>query len=402
VFKNLIYPLGLLLGFMSRSPLIEGTLRFPAKQRSLGNITVCPTSFVTRIPAGIRYAETVFANTNPHGYPHAKRLDGRELRTNHTSANDVYANGALYAEGKRLMLVTQNQTIDLWDLQTGRRLQTLPNKDEGDIVLWCCAITPDGTRAFLGGLAASIVWDVVHQRVLFDWGGPNGVLGGGTESMAISPDSKSLLMAQYGFAGLRAIATGKLIRVIYRCATQDGQIFAVALSSNGKWALVSEANRVALCEVATGRTLRRFELYPEKHAYQIYSVGFSPDSNRVLATGFGGGKTITTKVWDRRSGKLLWDLELSEDDQVRQCYSTFTPDGKHLIIAGYDIQVYDVTTHHAVRRFPAAKVDEGYKRAWVTPDGQTVVTLGWLGRVDLWHLATGERVPISIPSSAPQ
>jgi WD40 repeat protein len=311
----------------------------------------------------------------------------------------------LYAGGKRLMLARRNQILELWDLQTGRRLDELIGYDNDDIYLTCAAITPDGTRAFLGGQKRVVVWDIVHRRVIEGWGENWGDIS----SMAMSADGKTLLLGQAGgYAELRSVSTGERTRVIYQSKNMDAAPDSLAFSANGRYALVGEWGDVTLCEVATGRKLGRFAREPG-FGRSSTIVAFSPDSNSFATIGFGAwtansGPITSLRLWNRRTGKLLWKLVPSAGETVSDI--VFTPDSKHLVTGGDLIRVWDVATHREIRHFPEQKARSVYSRLLITPGGQEVISQhqdnqGYMA-VELWKLATGERVPIRAKPSDPQ
>src|SRR5262249_43298389 len=113
----------------------------------------------------------------------------------------------------------------------------------------------------------------------------------------------------------------------------------VSFSPDGKTALSGDAGgTVRWCEVASGRSIRRF-----RHHGAVCAVAFSPDGQKALT----GGLDNTARLWDLASGRELLRLRPRPSEAVRAV--AFSPDGKTLLTASWpDAQLWDATTGEAV------------------------------------------------------
>jgi WD40 repeat protein len=81
--------------------------------------------------------------------------------TGHTGA--VLA-AAFSPDGKRVLTSSDDQTIRLWDTQTGAELRRFSGNAG---VMWHIAITPDGQRLLAGGVDPTArLWDLDSQATI--------------------------------------------------------------------------------------------------------------------------------------------------------------------------------------------------------------------------------------------
>jgi WD40 repeat protein len=112
----------------------------------------------------------------------------------------------------------------------------------------------------------------------------------------------------------------------------------------------------------------------------VYSVAFSPDSQRI-ACGFRGW---TAAVWDAGSGKELVSF-LGHDHEVRSV--AFSPDGRRLV-TGSDDQTAKVWETATGREFLTLAHGERLTSVAFSPDGRRTVTGSWGNTVRVWEAAS--------------
>ena len=125
-------------------------------------------------------------------------------------------------------------------------------------------------------------------------------------SVAFSPDGKLLATGDVNHEiHIWQVADGKQLLT---CKVDEGWVWSVAFSPNGRF-LASSANRaVHLWDVQTGECLQRLQGYSDR----VFSLAFSPDG-RLLAS---GSEDHLIRVWDIRTSQLLQILS-GHADQVR-------------------------------------------------------------------------------------
>ena len=302
---------------------------------------------------------------------------------------------SFFAGGTRLMLSYGGQVIDIWNMQTGTRLQRFDG-EERESVGGCVAITLDGKRVFMEGQHALFVaWDREHNRRIPDWGGAiSSDAGDGNyaKMLVVSPDSKLLVVGGAERVELRRVDTGLVLHVLYRASKHNG-ISGIAFSPDGKYSLIVAGNQIMLYDVATGHNLNRLTIISRAaHTYPSFAA-FSPDSTHIVTVSDYDLRPISTtkiRLWNWRTGKMLREFAPVIDYDANLS-GAFTPDGKQFITGGDYLHVWSVDTGKELRHFPADKVRFGYSIVLVSPDGKYVLSSG--ANTELWRLATGERVP---------
>jgi WD40 repeat protein len=205
---------------------------------------------------------------------------------------------AFSPDGRRLAVAAQDD-VQVWDLQTGRKLYAFKCGDDLGRS-WRVAFSPDGKR-----LAAALhssggekherfpvvrVWDLDAGKEIFA-----GWKGGTAQAVAFSPNGRFLIAG-----GTLAEGTG-----------EDGVLEV--------WDLAEPTAPRTVCKVRADR-------------HVVFCLAISPDG-KTIAT---GGNDPAIKLWNATTGELLGKLE-GHTGQVHSL--AFSSDGKTLASAGGDKQV---------------------------------------------------------------
>jgi serine/threonine protein kinase len=207
---------------------------------------------------------------------------------------------AIGANGRVALSGGWDGTVRLWDLHTGRQVRCLRGSWK---VVKCVALTPDGVRALIAGEGPVIhSWDLARGQAV-------GELTGHTDdvrSLAIAADGRRALSGSDDHS-LRYwdLETGRELR---RFEGHTDSVMGVAIAPNGRWVLSGGSDcSVRLWQVESGRELRRLT----GHSNWVNSVAIAPDGRRVL-TGSGGelcegrfvdGADTTVRLWDVATGE---------------------------------------------------------------------------------------------------
>jgi WD40 repeat protein len=213
-------------------------------------------------------------------------------------------------------------------------------------------------------------------------------------SIAFSPDGKLIATGDVNHEiHVWQVETGKQLLT---CKVDEGWIWSVAFSPNGRL-LASSANRtVNLWDVQTGECVKILKGYSDR----VFSLAFSPDGC-LLAT---GSEDRLVRVWDVKTGQLLKMLSGHTDEVRSVAFSPQSYIGKqsihhsnrqnqtrHLLAsASYDrtVRLWDINTGEC------CKTLEGHTD-WVwsvafSPDGKTLASSSSDCTVKLWSASSGK------------
>ena len=212
----------------------------------------------------------------------------------------VYS-AAFSPDGKTLASVSDDETVKLWYMATGKEQATFQGHTEADKEstgaihsVMSVAFSPDGKTLAAASYDMTVkVWDVATAKRTTLQGHTHAVY-----SVAFSPDGKTLASAS-GDKTVRLwdLATNKE-RAVLQGHTEP--VISVAFSPDGKILASAGVDKsVKLWDVATGReraTLQGTEA--------VWSVAFSPDGKTLASA----GGTISNapgelKLWDVATDK---------------------------------------------------------------------------------------------------
>src|SRR6185312_7986946 len=197
-------------------------------------------------------------------------------------------------DGTRVLTGSSDNTVRLWDAETGHCLRVLKgHSDKIRSVAW----SMDQEGALSGSDDNTVrLWDMETGYCLH-------VLNGhtkGVNNVAWSADRRRALSgADDHSVRLWDLGTGRCLRVF---EGHTGSVWSVAWSANGRHAISSSSDKsVRLWDVETGDCLRVLE----GHTNHVRSAVWSADQLHILSC----SKDKTVRLWEMETGRCLRVLE---------------------------------------------------------------------------------------------
>jgi WD40 repeat protein len=290
---------------------------------------------------------------------------------------------ALSPDEKKLASGSEDHTIRLWDLRTGKIIRVL--KGHTGAVLRVI-FSKDGNRlASAGGDGTVRIWDnltgreflVLLQRANFT-----------IDNLAFSPDGKAILATNDQGKKLKVwnSTTGKEIRRLKLSVPRRSYISTVSFSPDGKRLALGIQRDVVIYDAKTGKVTMKVHA-PAGTDIPIDNLIFGPDGKGMLCT---GGWAV---LLDPRTGKKIRSREGHASGLTfgggLSFGAAFSPDRKTIVAVDEDnmVSFWEVNTG---KRFLAYQVPGGQvEKLALTRDGKHLVTANWSeeGTVMVWDLS---------------
>ncbi|MCZ8199622.1 WD40 repeat domain-containing protein [Microcystis sp. LE19-55.1A] len=262
-----------------------------------------------------------------------QELLNRKSERNRLEGHDDFVQSVNFSpDGKTLVSSSGDNTIKLWNVETGQEIRTLKGHDR----------------------------DVI--------------------SVNFSPDGKTLVSSSGdNTIKLWNVETGQEIRTL---KGHDRAVWSVNFSPDGKTLVSSSSDKtIKLWNVETGQEIRTLK----GHDRAVWSVNFSPDGKTLVS----GSWDSTIKLWNVETGKEIRTLK-GHDNFVQSV--NFSPDGKTLVSSSSDktIKLWNVETGQEIRTLKGH--DSGVGSVNFSPDGKTLVSGSWDKTIKLWNVETGKEI----------
>lgn len=280
--------------------------------------------------------------------------------------------------GRILVSGSMDETIRIWDPDTGEHTNTLTEHTDG---VTSVAFSADGN------VLASVGWDnAIHywdphngKHIISDTHTSNRAL---ITVVAADPVGAGNWFASGGLDNIVRLWHGYGI-------VPDPQVYNLLGHTNDVSSLAFSADAAILASGSYDNTVKLWNVNDRtlvttlrEHSDFVTSVAFSPDG-QMLAS---GSRDKTIRLWNIANFELITTLE-GHSDWVLSL--AFSPDGKTLASGCEDktIRLWDVTTHKMIDTFLGHT--DGITTLAFSPDRRTLAsTAGRDNNIYIWDLST--------------
>jgi WD40 repeat protein/uncharacterized caspase-like protein len=327
---------------------------------------------------------------------------GRLIRTFGVHATGGATGAAFSPNGMQIAIWGADKILKLWDTSTGRLIQSYKGHTDPLVQVW---FSQDGTQIASVGQDKSVKLWQVSTGQLIRTTPMQGGKGDSSKPITFSPDgslvaSSPIESGNKAPLAIRSVATGQPVRAYTSAsATKAGSSMstsAIQFLPDNKQVLTGGTYPMTLWDIASGRVLRTFS------QTGISEIAISPDGTRALTA----TRALTDngmKLWDIASGRLL----RSFPHQEPVLSVAFSPDGKHVLSqAGgityssdftkiisstpFTAKLWDAESGQLIRTFGGQA--HAVNAVGVSPDGSALVSGGDDKIAKIWDAATGRLV----------
>lgn len=280
-------------------------------------------------------------------------------------------------DGKIIVSGSKDNTIKLWNIETGECLKTLKGHSG---YIHSLAITLDGRQIISGSLMETKIWDLqsgkciknIKQQEVASYTNDDYI----TSFQVISSDGNTIVSSNY-CEEIRVWNKEDCNRIC-RFYTNVGSSPILAISADGNILAIGKGSnsdrfgKIEIWDIKKNKCIHKLK----NHTNLVSALVITPDNNKLIS----GSWDETIRIWDIKSGKCLKVLE----GQKSFVYTlTVTPDGNTLVSSSANpdiIKIWDLSSGKCLNT-----IETSAKEALaITPDGNNFVT-----EYGIWCIKTG-------------
>jgi len=297
------------------------------------------------------------------------------ILSTHNSHFDNVTAVAWSPNGKYIASASYDQTVQVWDVTTGRNIITYGG--HYPLGVYTVAWAPDGKRLASGSWDKTVqVWDASTGSTLVTYRGHSSWV----RTVAWAPDGK--YVASAGHDQTVQVWNASTGRNLLFYNGHSNVVNSIAWSPDGNYiASAGKDNTVQIWNATTGKRVNTYR----GHSDQVNSVAWSPDSTYITSAGEDG----TVQVVDAAAGNQVTTYKhLAGVTTV-----AWSPNGTRIASGSWDstVQMWDVTTERNIFTYRGHSAGV-YALAW-SPDCTRIASGSWDNTVQVWQALGQSKQP---------
>ncbi len=336
------------------------------------------------------------ANKNSDTQAPATLANSEILQTTLKGHALAVSSAAITADNNTVISGSLDNTIKIWNLQTGQLKRTLTGHTG---VVDYLSVTPDGKYIVSAESKNVRIWNLLTGALIRELGnsgeisfvetsqdGQTLVIDGGTQIVkskpaspySFEPDITKYLISVYN------LKTGTLKNQL----VHDNKLTKIEMSKSGN-ILVSgdKIGKLNIWNLRNGTLQKTLT----GHASEIKSIAISPDEKTITSTEKNG----QIKIWDLISGKLKSTFT-GHNIQFYRSVGVLIPDNNTLLSwnasTNRDVKMWNLQTGDLKSTFPKNRnsdLDSNLDFIKISSDSKKLITKA-KDNLQTWELATGE------------
>jgi WD40 repeat protein/RecA/RadA recombinase len=305
-----------------------------------------------------------------------RALQTSQLQMTLSGHTDWLTDVAISDDGKFLATTGYDNSVKLWDAETGQELQTFNDHSR---VVNGVAFSPNGQRlASVSDDGFVIVYDLKTGERIAVMNGNDGAI----RAVTFSPDNVTIAAAN-GDGTVRVWDTDAR-RSIYRLFGHGAPVKDVDFNFDGSLlASAGEDGRSIIWDMETGGPVYSVDPSDDPDdTLEATGISFSPDGQRII-TAYDDG---VSRVWDYENEGLLFNLIGHASTVFDAAYS---PDGKLMATSSGDgtTKVWDAETGQAL--YTLSGHNGPVTAVTFSPDSARIATASQDTTAKLWNSEAG-------------
>ena len=270
---------------------------------------------------------------------------------------------------------SEDKTIKLWDVATGKELKTFVNP----FPVRAIKFSNDGKSIFSGSENGLDMWNIESEAVV------NLTKECLPHFIDVSNDGRYIAYDNIYKENTLDIFDFQARKKVMSFVGHKSYIQSGCFSPDGRYIVSAGDDKIIrLWDIKTRMLVKTFS----GHIGAVNSVKFSPDGNFIASA--GGGDDYMIKIWNVLSGKLVRTITGHTISIESICFSD---DGKYLASGGVDGNTYiwDVSTGRKVKTYTRHFV-ESIRSLSFSHDGKYLVGGKNDKTIGLWNISTDTEI----------